>query len=208
MSFEHKPDLAGDAQRRVIAQYRENDQFMALIGALGDEVQQIEDAIYALYQAAFLDTATDVWLEYLGAIVGEAREGWGDADYLRFIRARILANKSSGTIDELLEIVAMVLGSPVGVMWDTIQEFYPASLLLVVDVGLNPSEALRNRMTRITARARPAGVRLMINTAPEDHGTFACGDSGNAQPELDSAQGFGDSSDPSTGGKLASGDLA
>lgn len=211
MSLEHDTTMATDAQGRVISQYREAPNFMALIGQLGGQVQLVEDALWDLYEAAFIDTATDVWLEYIGSIVGEAREGWDDVTYLRLIRARILANRSSGTIDEVFEVLGAALDLDPTLLFNNVndaKEFYPASMLLILEVSINPSLELQNRMVRIVARARPTGVRLMINIIPGEDITFQMGDSGEAQPQIDALQGFGDSSDPSTGGMFANGNLA
>lgn len=211
MSYARKTNMAGDAQGRVVIQYRTLPIFMALIGQLGAMVQMIEDAFWDLYSAAFLDTATGVWLEYLGGIVGENREGYNDTDYRGFIKARILANKSSGTIDEVLTILAMVLGTAINVTYISAVEFYPASMLVMIDLAIHPNAALRNRLCRIVARARPTGVRFLINTFPSDINTFQMGDSGVAQPQMTDLLGFGDTAFPDpggTGGMFASGDLA
>lgn len=200
--------MAADAQGRVVSQYRELPLFMALIGQLGGQVQLIEDALWALYQAAFLDTATDVWLEYIGSIVGEAREGFVDLDYRRLIKARILANRSSGSIDEVIAVIATALEIDPTLLFLRAEEFYPASMLIELAIDVNPSLDLQNRVVRILARARPAGVRLMFNVQPSATNTFSCGDSGNAQPEIDALQGFSDTGDLTTGGMFDNGSLA
>lgn len=179
MSLSHKTDLAVVARGRVVSQYRDSPLFVTLIGEIADVVQPAEDALWDLFNAILLDDATDVWLDYLGAIVGEAREGWGDTDYRRFIRARILANKSSGTVNEVLTIVALILGTndPTLAIADA-AEFYPASMLINVQYPDFPTtEALRSRLVRIVSKARPVAVRLLINSTDDDSGgscfTFA-----------------------------------
>lgn len=180
MGLTHKTDLAVVAKGRIVSQYRNSPLFVALIAAIAGVVQKVEDAFWDLSQAMLLDTATGVWLEYLGAIVGESREGDSDADYRRFIKARILANRSSGTIDEVLTIVALILNvSPISSAFEEAAEFYPASMLLVIDDTIvTTSDKLRRRLCRIVSRARPAGVRLLINSSDDDElHSFELGDS-------------------------------
>jgi hypothetical protein len=208
MAFTHKTDLAVVAQGRIVSQYRNSPLFVALIGAIAGVIQTVEDAFWDLYSAMLLDSATGVWLEYLGAIVGEAREGWGDTDYRRLIKARILINKSSGTIDEVLTIAALILDVSVTTVFLRAEEFYPASMLLEIVHTVHPPAALRNRLCRMVARARPVGVRLLINSVPNDSNTFTLGDSDVAQPQLDINLGFSDTASPTDGGMFASGDLA
>lgn len=211
MSLQHKTDLATVAQGRVISQYKGLPLFVGLLGAITAVIQEVEDAYWALFNAVLLDTATGIWLEYLGAIVGEAREGAVDNDYRVFIRARILANKSSGTIDEVLTIIALFPGLDPPDVFESADEYYPASMLIVLDPSLSFDVVVLNRMLRIVAKARPTGVRLMINSivSPSaEADTFTFGDSGVAQPQIDALLGAGDSGNPATGGHLSSGNLA
>lgn len=179
MSLQHKTDLAKVAKGRLIAEYRNMPMFVALIGAIGDLIQIAEDAYWDLFNAMLLDNATGIWLEYLGAMIGEAREGWGNDDYRRFIKARILANKSSGTINEVLEIIALIINATdPTVAFLRAEEFYPASMLIEIAYPDWPTnDALRSRLVRIVSRARPTGVRLLINSTDDDTGgacfTFA-----------------------------------
>ncbi len=208
MALEHDTTLATETQALVLAQYLDLPVFMSLVGQLAAQSQPIEDALWDLSQAMLLDTAEDIWLDYLGAIVGEAREGYSDEDYRSFIFARILANRSSGSIDELEEILALMLGTDVDVSFESVTEYFPCSILIVILSTVHPDTALRSRFCRMLARARAAGVRLLINSNSTDDNSFTCGDSDNSQPETDAMLGFGDSGDPDTGGKFASGDLA
>lgn len=209
MPLEHDTTMAEDAQGRVLAQYRESPQLMDLIGQLGANVQFLEDAFWDLNNASLLASAVGVWLEYLGFIVGEFKEGWSDANFRRFIEARILANRSSGTINEVLAVLAKGFDLTSATILQSYTEYYPASALMVVDPDVITTTDLRRTVYRIVARARAAGVRLLINTAFGDATTFTCADSDDAQPVMDADQGFGDSDDlGGTGGMFASGDLA
>lgn len=209
MALTHKTDLATVAKSRVVSQYRNAPLFVALMAAIANVVQLAEDAFWDLANAVLLDSATGVWLEYLGSIVGEAREGWGDTDYRRFIRARILANRSSGTINEVLTVVALCYDADITTVFITSAEFYPASMLLLISTVVTTTAAWRARTCRIASYTRAAGVRLLINSSEFGvSNSFVLSDSGSAQPVININEGFTDSGDPSSGGRLVSGDLA
>lgn len=86
----------------------------AIAGVYLDIFQDIETAIYAVYLSRQLDKATGAQLDILGALVGQARGNFSDADYKPLIRARILVNRSDGTSRAITDIAAaMIRGSNV-----------------------------------------------------------------------------------------------
>lgn len=78
----------------------------AITGVYLDIFQDIETAIYAVYLSRQLDKATGAQLDILGALVGQARGNFSDADYKPLIRARILVNRSDGSSQAVTEIAA------------------------------------------------------------------------------------------------------
>jgi len=83
----------------------------AITGVYLDIFQDIETAIYAVYLSRQLDEATGAQLDLLGAIVGQARGNFSDADYKPLIRARILVNRSDGTSRAITDIAAAMIRS-------------------------------------------------------------------------------------------------
>ena len=194
-------DMPARALARILGQYKlATARFGALVSELAGQVQSAETAIFGLLAQLDVSSASGVWLENLGAIVDERRESLTDVDYRKFIAARVLANVSQGTCEELLTI-ALTIQTSVSAGFALV-ELPPAAMQLSVgNVAMTDAFALR--MARTLSRARAAGVRLSLlyQTLP-DANTFTVA-SGTAL-EASSSLGFGDSSVPATGGGLAS----
>jgi hypothetical protein len=191
------------AKARVLAQYQPaTTRFVALVTELAGQVQEAETAIFGLLAQLSVATASGLWLERLGAIVGENREGLTDDGlssdgYRAFINGRVLANKSQGTVEELYAISHAA--APVNTF--ALSEQPPAAMQLVV--GNAMTDLVAQRFARLLGVARAVGVRLSVlyNTLPDSNTfTFSSGTSLEASSTL----GFGDSSNPSTGGGMAS----
>jgi len=80
-----------------------------LVAAFAGPAQDVENVLQQLLLQRWIDTAVGVQLDQLGKIVGQAREGRDDDDYRRFIRARILTNRSDGRFETLITIALLVL---------------------------------------------------------------------------------------------------
>lgn len=73
------------------------------------QIQELEQFFFQLINDRTLDTAVGAQLNGIGSIVGENRNGRGDTDYRRAVRAKILINKSSGTLEQLVAIVRTLI---------------------------------------------------------------------------------------------------
>lgn len=160
----------------------------ALIRAAVAELQVIEDIIAELYGIS-VDTATDNELDVLGRIVGENRKGKGDDVYRIWVKARMMANRSSGTAEELMAIAYIVTNGTVPIV---ISEVYPAAVALQIGATplVNPDD-----LQAILQDARGAAISLVVTSdMSPDAFAFAFDPNG---------AGFGDSSNSNTGGLLA-----
>jgi hypothetical protein len=182
------------AKSRVLGQYQAATRFNALVGEVGLAFQELEDALWGLVGATAIDTATGIWLDRIGVIVNEGRGGASDASYRGFLRARIRANRSNGTVEDVLAVLYV---------WDDnypayMQQFFPASFELTQSGGsLAPSDV--PRVLRLVKSARAAGVGVMfIYQTVDDASAFTF--STSAALESSSTTGFGDSTTPATGG--------
>lgn len=209
MALSHLTDLFDRAAARIILQYRElTTRFIPDVEVLIGEVQEAEDAFWAMYEQLDLDQADGVWLERLGGIVGEAREGFPDdpgggyaLSFRNIIRARIAANKSTADSDSLIGVVQQGL-SGLGLTLALV-DWYPAGQALTLsDPPLLLDEA--NRLGRLLGRARAIAVQTMFLWQPdEDAEIFVCGDATGAITPV--GKGFDDAAAPDdpTAGKLA-----
>ena len=143
---------------------QDSPRYVSLLEAMGEGVQLQEEQFFDLLVGRGLNLATGVSLEQWGAIVGEQRGGLNDEDYRRFIKARILANISEGTPDELLTVFALVT-SPSQVRYFI---HPPAGFRLQTIRNELLSDALVRRIVRLMVSIKPAGVAMVLTEALQD----------------------------------------
>jgi hypothetical protein len=80
----------------------------SLVKALVTEVQALEDAIQSVITLRTLDGAGLEQLKILGKIVGQPYASEAVETYRAYVRARILANRSGGTIGDLLNVIKLL----------------------------------------------------------------------------------------------------
>lgn len=127
----------------------------AFAESVGFVAQEMENTAIDLIVSTTLDNAEGEHLEQWGEIVGEPRGSLlDDEDYRRIISARILANKSTSTVDEVIEVLRKAAG-PVFCI-DYIPMF-PAGFHLQAARATFVSDAMRGRIRRVMLAASPAG---------------------------------------------------
>jgi len=156
-------DVASDAVSLLTAARAKQPVTADTTRALASEVQTIENTTFDLGQVLQLDSATGEWLDRFGAIVGELRGGLADADYRRFIQARIQINRSQGEHERLIRIAQLMTGAS----YIQVSPAYPAGYTMLI-VTPSPLSAtikarVRERMEQATAAA--VGVDL-VNGSP------------------------------------------
>lgn len=159
--IEDHPDRA---VANALAQDRcaeDSPRYVSLLAAMGEGVQLQEEQFFDLLVGRGLNLATGAALEQWGAIVGEARGGLTDDDYRRFIKARVLANTSDGTPDELLTIFALIT-SPSQVRYFI---HPPAAFRLQTIRGELLSDDMVRRVVRMMRSVKPAGVAMVLTEA-------------------------------------------
>ena len=156
-------DVAGEAVALLTAARAKQPLTESTTRALASEVQTIENTTFDLGQVLQLDSASGEWLDRFGAIVGERRGGLADADYRRFIQARIQINRSQGEHERLIRIAQLMTGAS----FIQVSPAYPAGYTMLI-VTPSPLSAtikarVRERMEQATAAA--VGVDL-VNGSP------------------------------------------
>lgn len=185
---------------RMLERYRNKTRTVLLVRELADSVQEVEAALWDLISRTAIDTADGVWLEGLGRVVGENREGATDTEFRRFIRARIRANRSAGTVEDIIGVLTAWNGSLPTLL---VVDRFPAGIELTLTASF-PADHLP-RLIRLLKSTRAAGVgTMLIYQHVEDANAFTF--SSNATLQVSSAQGFGDSSNPATGGQFVGAD--
>jgi hypothetical protein len=151
-------------------------------------------AIDVLTQRA-LGSASGAQLDVLGRIVGQGRGGLSDSDYVRYIRARVAANRSGGKREDLIAIAVLILADASQVV---VRDYPTAGVLVRID-GLAESAAVETALIAFLGGAVAAGVRLIVqtnSTAASGAFTFSGGSTG---------LGFDNTVSPGTGGHIANG---
>lgn len=194
-------DYAARARARLLEQYKGRAKLAALVAAFAGRVQDLEVALFDLIDQTSIGTAVGVWLERLGAIVGEPKDGALEVLYRRYVRARVRANRSTGTYEDVIAVVTEWNGA-VPFAGLELTELGRASFHVdLSDPDVDNTHALR--LVRLLSSTRAAGVgcqMLWQLDASTKVFTFATG----SGLEADSDAGFGDTGNPSTGGGLRS----
>lgn len=199
-------DHAARAKARLLAQYRDKPKLAGVLGALVNSVQEIEVALFDVLEQTAVATAVGVWLDRLGAIVGEPRDGASDADFRKYISARIRANRSHGTFEDVIEVIE-AWGNATFFTGDvTLTELGRASFHLDISGDIIPFSTIADaahlaRLARLLPKTRAGGVGAQLLWSPDAEANIFTFSSG-ASLEASSTQGFGDSSNAATGGKL------
>lgn len=163
------PDHPDRARRRLLSQDWDKPRIVALAEAMGGGAQALEDDTFDVLMGRRLEAATGATLDQWGAIVGEVRGTLDDADYRRFISARVLVNTGDGTVDELIAIF-QVITAP-SIVW--FLPMYPAGFKLRAIRKVWLENVIRRRIRRMMADAKPAGVTMVLIEAIEGYFGFA-----------------------------------
>ncbi len=154
----YTPDHAERAVAEMLSQDRRKPRLVAAVRARSKATQTKEDLYFDLLLSNNVDDATGDLLDRWGRFVLEPRGGLEDEAYRGFVRARIAANLSGGTIDELLSIFASITAPSVVAN----VELYPAGFSLTA-VRADPlDDDLRARVRVFMHEIKPGGVGMTM----------------------------------------------
>lgn len=157
----------------LITQYKDKPNLVAVISSYLTQVQEIEDMLFdilAIIESPW--TQVGEQLDLIGRVVGQAREGRSDADYVPWLQARLLVNRSSGVPADFFSVAALVAPAATRAY----SEWFPAAFLFelhpLTDAAL---------IAQILGEMRPAGVngQLLYCDDIADTFTFADADAVN-----------------------------
>lgn len=174
MTIAQITDHADRAVARIVGKLRDKPRFEALVRALVSPFQSIEDALWALFESD-VDRATGDELDVLGRIVGELRNGeTDDTLYRRRVRARIMANRSNGTVEDIIRVVRLILADDTVRIY--IRQIFPASILVELEDVAVDADVADLVAAFVSGRARGAaaaaiGTRV-IHSEYENDDTF------------------------------------
>lgn len=154
------------ALSKLLTPFRGKPRFASWCAVPIDGLQTIEDQLWALLALLDVDAADLPRLVLLGKIVGQTQRGTLE-NFRRFVKARILVNRSSGTGPDLIKIARILLGPLAGLADVYYTEYQPASITIeaigaISDLdGAGVLEFLRE------AKMAGVGMRLVASTSTD-----------------------------------------
>lgn len=151
----------------------------ALLQVLCNQCDALESTLQAMFYYRQLDNAYGIMLDNIGAIVGFARPPslptpTGDATYQLYLKAKIVADFSSGRTEDLNRIFALLV--PAGVTFSVNWQYTAAFMIYLTDPAGVLTQAEINVYAQFMRTARAAGVRgvleYSINTPDSELLTF------------------------------------
>jgi hypothetical protein len=178
-------------------QWQGKPRIAAMLCAWLERVQTAEAAAFDSLTLRDVETSEGIQLDRIGRVVLEGRRGRSDERYRDALRVRILANRSDGRAEDLIEIVSRLDRYSETAEIVDLREYFPAAIIVEGrrEILNDPREIVRFLRT-----AKGAGVSLeYIYSVSDQSESFEFSD---ATADASTTQGFGSTTE-TTGGDLA-----
>jgi len=147
-----------DAETKFLEQFKRKPKLTAWVLSYCLQMEHLITVFSDILVRTILENAQGEQLDVIGRIVGQLRGGRTDEVYRVWIQARIAVLRSSGTADELLDIVRLLVPAGTALEW---VEQPPAGATLKV---VNPiEEVLGNQIAQLIVLGKSGGVRLLFH---------------------------------------------
>jgi hypothetical protein len=104
-------DWKARLRSRLFTQFRSAASWVAWCdNVLGPQFDDLEQAGQTLLTLLDIDESEGVQLDTIGRVVGQSRNGVDDDTYRLYLSARILANKSTGTVEDIFKVMRALFG--------------------------------------------------------------------------------------------------
>jgi hypothetical protein len=194
-------DWVSRLKSRLYEQFKSLPGWTSIVEAIAARVQALENVAQQVYTITSIDDSEGVQLDVLGRLVGEPRGGKTDALYRLFIRAKVRANRSSGTHEDLYAVLVALFGAG---MEAKIAPAYPAGIIVTITAPLLDADDQAAALHFLII-AKAAGVKLWLETSPgDDDDMYTLLDPEHLTDGLQPGLGLSDANDKSFGGQLAS----
>lgn len=145
-------------QSRLYTQFKSAVTWQQWAAMLGQQFQDLEDAAQTFFTLFSIDDSVGVQLDTIGRLVGQVRAGIDDATYRLYLKTRVLANRSTGTPEELYKLFITMLGSTVSPRY--FAGFIKQFALRLTNLALTRTQALV--AAQFLKSAREAGTRGVL----------------------------------------------
>ena len=144
-------------------------------------------------------TSTGLTLTYFGKLVGQQRNGVTDDDvFRRYVQARIGANRSTMLGEDLINVMRLIMGAPIGMQ--VVLNPIGAAAVYATIRGVIVSPDVEQVMLVFARVVVGTGIRCIVVTMAQDESdTFSWSGDPNG------GGGWGDADDASVGSPWASG---
>ena len=192
MSVTQITDHIAQALARVLEQYKESPRLLFMLSETATQVQELEDALIALMDNTWINTAEGEQLNQLGLLLNVTRGGFSDAVYRTRLNAAIVRYTSSGRPEQVISAIKLLSQADQIIL----EELYPADIRVTAVGAVSPAGTLEELKAGIKG-SMAAGISysalVISSTTP-----FVF--DGDPYP---GGQGFGDVNDPLVGGNFA-----
>lgn len=96
---------------RLYTQFRNKVTWEAWVQLIGRQAQDTEDAVQSLLTLWDITNSFGANLDRIGRAIGQKRLGVDDITYRLYLFTRVLANKSTGTPEEIFSVMRALFGS-------------------------------------------------------------------------------------------------
>jgi hypothetical protein len=152
-------DFFDQAKALSVGDHAGKPNWEGLLQTFSEQNQLVDDVIIDLLNRT-VDLATGDALEVLGRLVGQPNDGATDALYRSRIRARIAANSSKGTWEDLINVVNLVTNDPTVTM--TLTQFNYMTITVYLQ-GTLTTDDVNVIVIDMLNDARAAGERVLLH---------------------------------------------
>ncbi len=181
-----------DGLARRLQQYKGKDNFKSVYEVLLAQVQDCENELFELLELLDINTASGLWLDVIGAILGVERLNTTDAVYRALIKAQIGINNSEGTVNEVVSIFKILTNST-----DVLLNELDYASIVIMGNG-SPDVSIEYLITGLIQKAVGAAIKVEAGIWEDDGFTI-----GSSTDSTALGDGFSSTSLPTQGGKLA-----
>ena len=172
---------------KLPSQFFDSENLKHLLTVYLEEIQKVEETLYQINKQQSIEFASGAQLDGIGEDVGILRNGiTNDDTYRRYIRAKVLINKSEGTPSDILDAWATLLNN------DNVEltEEFPAGILLY-----SPKAIDDNNVLNLISQTVALTVKVSVLSAKDEGVDPFCFLGGTGA-------GFGTADDPNIGGQF------
>lgn len=180
---------------RLYTQFRNKVTWEKWVQLIGRQNQDLEDAGQTLFTFFDIDENEGTQLDLIGRFIGQGRLGYGDPTYRLLLKARVLANKSKGTPENLYAVQRALFAKAMLYTFGGVKTFS-----LRIKEAITAVEAVVG--AAFLGDSKEAGARGLFEWQEDiDSEMFVADDAAGAI--IVTGKGFGDVTDVTLGGSLA-----